>query len=1298
MNIAELRNFQLTKAIDFNTDLNPQLFMMGDKMRPEVRSKLMHIADHFREFLGVQDIALVDIEVSGSNAAYSYTPHSDVDLHLIVDFSQLPDSDIYRELFNAKQYQYNDSHDIKIKGYDVELYVQDVAQPHHSLGSYSVLTDTWNRIPTKQRANLNDQATHAKYQKLKNLSIRALASDNEQYLNDVLDMVKKYRQAGLDKHGEFGPENLAFKMLRTDGYFEKLWAKKRSHTDQSLSLETKVEEPDTLAQELMAEFISGTTPEKTEGMIKRMYGARDSLFDDFDYDYIQEAAGKLVTLEAAYSGNLGFMEVMQFYKIASKDMVDLLKRLIDANKTKEAWALVQKITNSELVGKEFTEGVLKTAAEHLLTSVTNVNIVMKQEPISEFKEEIGRALSIIDQHPDAIAARDKIITEIKAGGEIMPMYYGLTKNTQYDAGTGLFQLLAYNALGIKTVPSAYISKKSIVEDTKQFEADKAIFTTVDSDGNECYDMFSHDYHQIMKEHTMFYGRQPLTEDIDLTTKKKVLSFYNSIDTSPPEVGDKVFVLELMYINPMGVDTIVQKGELSGSEVIRIETKQLGDQPYTLYTIKTPQGRVAGYPSEFESANQIAKTFFFNSLDELQKVRTVLGISFSNWRFANQLNEDGRIVNGVNTTQDVGVDEIKIQAKKMGFIVNTGGIPPIPKNGVPKLYEGVLTELNMAPGRLQKEVNRIIQSVNPMIGVEFEVIIPRDTEGNPDITKYTTYDDLKEFFSESDDEAFWDLENRYQDWLSDKQGEWSDAQALETLNNPNEESSKKIEFMVDDYVMSGDADEIVARITDDENDTEITEDMVDETLARADQIYKANGPADEWPSPSEGADPFIRLYYEIFVEDNDEALEYFTEFFSNDFYNSEMQINDNEYSVGRWLMTNHINSMGDVFREFEDTLYWPGGAMYRGDFDETTAQEVAYEIGELVGEEIDVAGDESYGDIDTSKNWIVTSDASIKVSDDGKNDEDAGLEIVTAKMDYLDGIEKITSVFDYLNEKEAYTNSTTALHINISLDNVDHSKLNYPKLVVMLGDTHVLKQYGREFNEYAQNALTSLADMMSSSTGYTKDKEATAKSYAEMMGKLTGDFNNAVASSFGKVDFGKFSSVGIKDNYIEFRAVGGEDYLDDVDDIINMINRFVISYVVACDPEAYKKEYGKKLYKLASNVGNGQVPTTSMALFAKFGAGMITKEDLIRLIKAKKDEKAKAKEIDTGDATSLEFHELDSEGAAMMQIAWKHKIEVANVKQLWKKGLEIETSKMPPAREPEKTVYDNLIKDIRHYNR
>jgi hypothetical protein len=40
-----------------------------------------------------------------------------------------------------------------------------------------------------------------------------------------------------------------------------------------------------------------------------------------------------------------------------------------------------------------------------------------------------------------------------------------------------------------------------------------------------------------------------------------------------------------------------------------------------------------------------------------------------------LSEDGRIVDGVNTTVDVATDETRTQAAKFGNAVDAGGIPP-----------------------------------------------------------------------------------------------------------------------------------------------------------------------------------------------------------------------------------------------------------------------------------------------------------------------------------------------------------------------------------------------------------------------------------------------------------------------------------------------------------------------------------------------------------------------------------------------------------------------------------------------
>ena len=236
MDIKTLESFRLSDAISFHDELNPKLFS-GDQLRPEVRKQLMIIAQDFLTELGINDLDVKDITISGSNAAYSYTPHSDLDLHILVDVSGLSDDEIYLELFNAKKTTYNDSHDITIHGIPIELYVQDASEPVVSLGEYSVLHDKWLRIPTKRRANFDQTATKVKYNKLLDLIHLGLKTKSLDKINNLLKTIKRYRQAGLDKGGEFGPENLAYKILRKQGYITKLYDLRNKLHSAKLSIE-----------------------------------------------------------------------------------------------------------------------------------------------------------------------------------------------------------------------------------------------------------------------------------------------------------------------------------------------------------------------------------------------------------------------------------------------------------------------------------------------------------------------------------------------------------------------------------------------------------------------------------------------------------------------------------------------------------------------------------------------------------------------------------------------------------------------------------------------------------------------------------------------------------------------------------------------------------------------------------------------------------------------------------------------------------------------------------------------------
>ena len=163
---------------------------------------------------------------------------------------------MYQELFNAKKTLYNDSHDIKIKGVPVELYVQDSNEPVVSWGEYSVLKNSWIKHPTKRRANLDQNATRAKFDKLAEMVSLVLKTQDLEKLNKVIKNIKRYRQAGLDKGGEFSPENLAYKAIRSQGGIQKLYDLRDKLHSELLSIDEMYRDPVTIQrQEIPPEHI-----------------------------------------------------------------------------------------------------------------------------------------------------------------------------------------------------------------------------------------------------------------------------------------------------------------------------------------------------------------------------------------------------------------------------------------------------------------------------------------------------------------------------------------------------------------------------------------------------------------------------------------------------------------------------------------------------------------------------------------------------------------------------------------------------------------------------------------------------------------------------------------------------------------------------------------------------------------------------------------------------------------------------------------------------------------------------------
>jgi len=229
-------DFSIKNAVVFHDTLNPKLFTEDGFMHGEVRRALLQIARHFQEFIGV-DLDIKDITVSGSNAAFSYTPHSDLDLHIVV---AVPDKPEFRELLDAKKNVYNARHDIKVRGIDVELYAQDVTQPHHSLGIYSILRSRWVEKPTKKNVDIDTDDVKDKYKNYRDRIIVVLDDDDIDVVQDMWNDIKRMRRSGLERDGEFSTENLVFKMLRSQGWIEKLSEHINNLQDQELSIEQRL--------------------------------------------------------------------------------------------------------------------------------------------------------------------------------------------------------------------------------------------------------------------------------------------------------------------------------------------------------------------------------------------------------------------------------------------------------------------------------------------------------------------------------------------------------------------------------------------------------------------------------------------------------------------------------------------------------------------------------------------------------------------------------------------------------------------------------------------------------------------------------------------------------------------------------------------------------------------------------------------------------------------------------------------------------------------------------------------------
>jgi hypothetical protein len=221
-------------------NLNQEIWN-GTKLRPKIAKALKVIAKDFNESLKV-DAKIIDIWFTGSLANYNWTNFSDIDLHIIIDYEDInEDKDFAFEYVDAKKDVWLGKHDIKIKGFDVEPYAQDIEAPTGGMSAvYSLKYDKWLKKPSLENPEIDKKSIKKKIKSIvKKIEKVESIKDLEKSQNEgkkLKEKIKKMRKSGLAESGEFSEENLVFKYLRNNGFIGRLFDSIRSSYDKSLSI------------------------------------------------------------------------------------------------------------------------------------------------------------------------------------------------------------------------------------------------------------------------------------------------------------------------------------------------------------------------------------------------------------------------------------------------------------------------------------------------------------------------------------------------------------------------------------------------------------------------------------------------------------------------------------------------------------------------------------------------------------------------------------------------------------------------------------------------------------------------------------------------------------------------------------------------------------------------------------------------------------------------------------------------------------------------------------------------------
>lgn len=218
--------------------LNPKLFDINtNALLPDVKKKIIEIVSSFEDYLNVP-IDIADIQLVGSNVSYNYTDNSDLDVHIIANFDLVSnDETLLQALYDAKKTSFNKNLDIKIKGIDVEMYVQNIKSTTISNGIYSICDNKWIKEPKpiKSATKYNTQKEFDKWQEKINQIIKR---GNYEEITNAINLLYLIRHNSIAVDGEYSKGNQIFKDIRSAGLLQELKDALDKALSKKLSLES----------------------------------------------------------------------------------------------------------------------------------------------------------------------------------------------------------------------------------------------------------------------------------------------------------------------------------------------------------------------------------------------------------------------------------------------------------------------------------------------------------------------------------------------------------------------------------------------------------------------------------------------------------------------------------------------------------------------------------------------------------------------------------------------------------------------------------------------------------------------------------------------------------------------------------------------------------------------------------------------------------------------------------------------------------------------------------------------------